>query len=292
VLRRRCPLCDAQHARPAWTEAGYRYVRCSRCRTLYADVDRSEYESQQHNDWHKWELSDDTIAFYGTARQVVHAEFLDRYRPTGTGRLLDVGCGLGFFISRALAQGWDAFGCDTSDAWVARARERASSGRVWLGGVEEIAVHEPRFDLITAWDVLEHVFDPRSFLKAVARLLAPGGTLFIRTPNEAWVYPTYGLRRLLLHEQVELGPLNHVVYYRAATLRRALRVSGLKPLAWPVLPPPQVGYANRRAADAGRPTLMTRVKNAHARAASTIASGSAGAIVLGADLDVVAVRAA
>jgi SAM-dependent methyltransferase len=237
-------------------------------------------------------LSDDTIAFYGTAREVVHAEFLERYRPTGTGRLLDVGCGLGFFIFRALAQGWDAFACDTSDAWVARARERAGPDRVWLGGVEEIADDEPPFDLITVWDVLEHVFDPHSFLKAVARLLAPGGRLFIRTPNEAWIYPTYGLRRLLLHEQVELGPLNHVVYYRAATLRRALRVSGLRPLAWPVLPPPQVGYANRRTADVGRSALMIRVKNAHARAANGLASASGGAIMLGADLDVVADRVA
>jgi SAM-dependent methyltransferase len=204
---------------------------------------------------------------------------------------LDVGCGLGFFISSALARGWDAFACDTSDAWVARARERVGPDRVWLGGVEEIAADQPAFELITAWDVLEHVFDPRSFLSAIARLLAPGGRLFIRTPNEAWVYPTYGVRRLLLREQVELGPLNHVVYYRAATMRRALRVSGLKPLAWPVLAPPQVGYANRQASNAGRRTPVTRVKNAHARAADRIASASRGTVVLGADLDVVAGRA-
>jgi 2-polyprenyl-3-methyl-5-hydroxy-6-metoxy-1,4-benzoquinol methylase len=289
-LRRRCPLCDARRARNAWWEDGYRYLRCGACGVLFADVDRSEYERKQHNAWHELEPSSDALAFYGTARELVHAQFLRSHPPRGNGRLLDIGCGLGFFLARALEHGWDAFGCDTSAAWVARARQRVDPKRVWSGSVVDLVAIDAPFELITVWDVLEHVFDPLPFLRAAARLLAPDGRLFIRTPNEAWVYPTYAVRRALLRERVELGPLNHVVYYRAATLRSALLASGLRPVAWPVLPPPQVGYANRRPAEAGVPTVLTRVKNAHARAAARIASASSGMVVLGSDLDVLAAR--
>jgi hypothetical protein len=137
--------------------------------------------------------------------------------------------------------------------------------------------------------VFEHIFAPLPFLSAIARRLAPSGRLFIRTPNEAWVYPTYAARRWILREEVELGPLNHVVYYRSTTLRRALQACGLTPVEWPGFPPPQVGYANRHPAEAGRRTVVTLAKNAYALAARELAAASRGAIVLGADLDVVAV---
>jgi 2-polyprenyl-3-methyl-5-hydroxy-6-metoxy-1,4-benzoquinol methylase len=292
ALRRPCPLCDFSQARAAWTEDGYRYVRCSRCRVLYSDVSRAEYESKQHNAWHEQEPGSDLLAFYGTARERVHERFLDRFTPDGECRLLDVGCGLGFFVSRALARGWDAFGCDTSAAWVDRARELVGGERVFFGDLGDALKGQAQFDLITAWDVLEHIFDPLPFLDAMGHLLKPEGRLFIRTPNETWVYPTYAVRRALLGDHVELGPLNHVVYYRAATLRRALRVCGLTPISWPGLPPPQVGYANRRPAEGGRTTVVTRVKNGHAWAARKLGEASGGSIVLGADLDVLATRSA
>jgi 2-polyprenyl-3-methyl-5-hydroxy-6-metoxy-1,4-benzoquinol methylase/glycosyltransferase involved in cell wall biosynthesis len=288
TLRRRCPVCEGGRARLAWREGGYRYVRCSSCGVLFSDVDRAEYEQRQHNAWHDSELSADTVAFYGTARALVHERFLERYRPSGAGRLLDVGCGLGFFVSRAMESGWDAFGCDPSPAWATHARNGIGAERIVLGGAEDLD-SRLRFDMITVWDVFEHVFEPRPFLAALARLLSPGGRVFIRTPNEAWVYPTYAVRRAVMREQVELGPLNHVVYYRAATLRRALQAGGLRPVEWPGFPPPQVGYANRRPSDAGRQTLITRAKNAHAWGTRSFASASGGAIVLGADLDVLAI---
>jgi 2-polyprenyl-3-methyl-5-hydroxy-6-metoxy-1,4-benzoquinol methylase len=264
-------------------------VRCASCGVLFSDVDRATYEADQRNVWHSGELSAGTTAFYGAARERAQDRFLAAYPPAGPGRrLLDLGCGLGFFVSRALEDGWEAFGCDTSQPWAEQAARRAGAERIILGAVEEIPAAAGRFDLITSWDVLEHIFEPLPFLRAARRLLAPGGRLFLRTPNEAWVYPSYLARRLLLGEAVELGPLNHVVYYRAATLRLALGRAGLSPTDWPGLPPPQVGYANRDTALGARRALVVAAKNAHAAAARGLARASAGRLVLGSDLDVVA----
>jgi 2-polyprenyl-3-methyl-5-hydroxy-6-metoxy-1,4-benzoquinol methylase len=263
-------------------------VRCAACRTLFSDVDEFEYVEAQHNVWHDGELRPDTVAFYGEARGLAHERFLAANPTRGDGRLLDVGCGLGYFVERALDVGWNAYGCDTSAAWVERARQRVGASRALLGSLEEALPPYSRFDLITTWDVLEHVHDPIPFLREIARRLAPGGRLFIRTPNEAWVYPTYGVRKLGLKEPVELGPLNHVVYYRSSTLRRALAAARLRPIAWPVYPPPQVGYGNRDASATSKRTAVTIVKNAHAAMAGSLASISRGRLVLSSDLDVIA----
>ena len=286
-LSRDCPLCRGRRARPVWRESGLRYVRCSDCRLVFSDVDAETYAATGHNAWSEPELSAPVEAFYGAARNLAYQRFLERFPPAGARRLLDVGCGLGYFVAAARDAGWQAFGCDTSASWVARARELAGGDRIALEEVHP-GLFGGGFDLVTAWDVLEHIHDPVPFLRTIAGLLAARGRVFIRTPNLAWILPTYRARRHLLREPVGLGPLNHVVYFTADTLGAALRAAGLEPQAWPVLPPPQVGLANRDPARAGQGSPATRLKNLHAATAERIARGSHGRWVLGQDLDVIA----
>lgn len=200
--------------------------------------------------------------------------------------MLDVGCGLGYFAERARASGWNVTGCEPSAAWSAAARRRLGSGVVIEGVLDDVPANH-RFDLITAWDVLEHIFDPIHFLGQIAVLLAPGGRLFIRTPNARYVLAVYRARRRLGHN-VELGPLNHVVLFDAHSLRRALARAGLRPCSWRVLPPPQVdtfATGARRHRGSGP---VVRAKNTWARTADELATRSRGRLVLGSDLDVLA----
>jgi 2-polyprenyl-3-methyl-5-hydroxy-6-metoxy-1,4-benzoquinol methylase len=288
TLRRACPICDGTRAKQVWRDPPHRYVECRACHTVFSDIDAGTYSISQHNVWHAESLASETVAFYDTARARAHAALLRREPVRGAGRLLDVGCGLGFFLERAARSGWDVYGCDPSLPWARRASARVGRQRVLPGGPEPGMFGGRRFDLITAWDVLEHVFDPLPFLETLAGLLSERGRLFVRTPNFSWVYPTYRLRRAL-GEEIELGPLNHVVYYRARTLRIALARAGLRPIAWPVLPPPQVGFANRQPPSPSR-TLVVRGKNIHARLAELLATCTRGRIALGADLDALAAR--
>jgi 2-polyprenyl-3-methyl-5-hydroxy-6-metoxy-1,4-benzoquinol methylase len=290
-LARRCPICTFTRARPVWHEQALRYVRCSRCGVIYSDVDALTYATAGRNDWHEEELDIDTRAFYGSARELAHERFLTRFFASRTSRLLDIGCGLGYFMARAAARGWIAYGCDTSEQWLRHAAAVTGHPERLACSEPTAGLHGGNFELITIWDVLEHVHEPLPFLRAAADLLAPGGRLFIRTPNIAWVYPTYAARRHLLGADVTLGPLNHVVYYSAGTLRRALAAAGLSAIAWPVLPPPQVAIGNRRPELAGRRTATTLLKNVHAAAAERTARITRGQVVLGADLDVVTERA-
>ena len=97
----------------------------------------------------------------------------------------------------------------------------------------------------------------------------------------------YALRRRL-GQDVALGATNHVTYFTASTMRRALARAGLVAVRWPVLPPPQV---ETFAAVGAAPGTAVALKNRYAAAADRVARASAGRVVLGSDLDVVAVPA-
>ncbi|MCW3067366.1 MAG: hypothetical protein JWN32_4538 [Solirubrobacterales bacterium] len=289
TTRRPCPLCGGRRARRRWREGAFDYAGCVRCGAFFADVEERRYEELRHNVWDDETPSDDALRFYGDARARAHLAFLRRCRPFGGRRLLDVGCGMGFFLERASVDGWDSWGCEPSPWWAEAAGRRVGAGRVFRGRVEDMAERRAEFDLVTAWDVLEHVFDPLPFLRRIAELLAPGGRLFLRTPNLAYVLPVYRARRRLGH-RVELGPTNHVVYFSARTLRRALSDAGLAPQRWLALPPPQVATFGDRVDERYAPARSATVaaKNAWASVGQVAASASAGRLSLASDLDVIA----
>lgn len=111
-------------------------------------------------------------------RRRADAMFLDGARP---GSLLDVGCGQGIFLARMARCGWTVLGIDFDPDAVTAARARLGLD-IRLGGVDSIA-GGPRFDVITASHVIEHVPDPTEFLLQCRRLLKPEGKLILRTPN-------------------------------------------------------------------------------------------------------------
>jgi SAM-dependent methyltransferase len=99
-------------------------------------------------------------------------------RPPG--RLLDVGCASGWLIKHALERGWEAQGVELSPNAVAVAR--ANGLDVVEGDLISARLPAAGFDLVYLGDVLEHVPDCRTVLAEVARILAPGGFLYLRGP--------------------------------------------------------------------------------------------------------------
>ncbi|MCI0398878.1 MAG: class I SAM-dependent methyltransferase [Chloroflexi bacterium] len=115
---------------------------------------------------------------YGLSRR---RRQLLRHHPQ-PGRLLDVGCATGLFLKGMCDQGWTVAGVELSP-YAADYARRAFGLDVFTGTLEEANLLAGSFDVVTMWDVLEHVIDPKATLAEVARILKPGGMLAISLPN-------------------------------------------------------------------------------------------------------------
>ncbi|HXG68169.1 MAG TPA: class I SAM-dependent methyltransferase [Blastocatellia bacterium] len=115
-----------------------------------------------------------TRALYGMPRR------FPRYRPGG--RALDIGCGNGAYLSYLKHHGWQVAGVDIS-AEAAATAKREFDIDVFAGQLQDAPFEPASFDFIHMSHVIEHVPDPLEVLYLTARLLKPGGHLYIETPN-------------------------------------------------------------------------------------------------------------
>lgn len=149
---------------------------------------------------------------------------IQEFRSSGS--LLDVGCGYGYFLRRALDAGFDACGIDRSPEAIRKA-EKGAPGRVFLGTIDSVeALSDRSFDVIYASHLIEHILDPRSFVMALARRLSPDGILVFVTPNiKSWLARISGAR------WVSFKIPEHVAYYDPKTLGRLIESAGLEVVA-------------------------------------------------------------
>jgi ubiquinone/menaquinone biosynthesis C-methylase UbiE len=135
-------------------------------------------------------------------RQITHIltapERAKRWRdalgPIAPGPLLDLGCGTGSFLAAVGGEGRPAWGIDIALRWLLVARKRLdeeglSHVRLVCGCAERLPFLDRRFAGIVAGDVIEHVADPPATLTESYRVLAPGGRVFLASPNRFSLAP-------------------------------------------------------------------------------------------------------
>lgn len=145
---------------------------------------------------------------------------LIRSHAAGGRRLLDVGTGAGLFLKAAERAGWEVAGLELSEAGAAFARDTLQV-EVRQERAEAMSFPAGSFDVAVMFDVVEHLFDPRTVLEATRRALRPGGLFVVSTPNFD------ALSRIVLGVNwAVLSPLEHVYYFTEATLERMLNLCG------------------------------------------------------------------
>jgi SAM-dependent methyltransferase len=144
--------------------------------------------------------------------------------------LLDVGCGTGEFLAAMKAAGWQVEGLERDERAVTWAREHYQIP-VTIGGVEHLAVSTQRYDLITLWHVLEHIYDPGQALATIVRCLRDHGWLLVAAPNIAGVDA-----RIYKSNWVALDAPRHVNHFSLETLTRLGSKHGLTMRWWRQLP--------------------------------------------------------
>ncbi len=145
-----------------------------------------------------------------------HLAALEEVTGPPAGRsLLDVGAYIGVFVEVARASGWDACGIEPS-AWAVRAARRRGLP-VIQGTQDSPELAGRRFDVITMWDVIEHVDDPAAELARAYQLLKPGGWIAVHTMDvDSLTARLMGRRWPWLMDM-------HVHYFNRRTLVQLLR---------------------------------------------------------------------
>ncbi|RLC90966.1 MAG: class I SAM-dependent methyltransferase [Chloroflexi bacterium] len=153
-----------------------------------------------------------------------HLKPLERLTGPPAGRsLLDVGCHTGVFVEIAARHGWDAWGVELSRWAVEQAQ--AQGLHVVQGTLETADLPEAHFDVVTMWDVIEHLTDPHRALRQAYRLLKPGGLAVVHTIDiDSLFARLMGARWPWLMEM-------HIYYFSRRTLRAMLEKCGFQVLS-------------------------------------------------------------
>jgi SAM-dependent methyltransferase len=176
--QRTCVACGSTNARSVGTKNELEIVECRECATLYTPFSPWYTSTYFYSCFYKNDEELSPPAFVTTRLEEIVSGF-SPYRETN--RLLDIGCGAGLLLEAAQKQGWNVQGLDVSSNAVKHVREQGFE--VFEGELQEAGFPSQHFDVITAAELLEHLFEPRLLLQEVARLLRPGGLFWTTTPH-------------------------------------------------------------------------------------------------------------
>jgi len=119
------------------------------------------------------------------------ADIIEHMTGKSDGRLLDIGCGYGFFLKKMKHNGWDVEGIEVSP-FGRKFAQRKLGLCIHSKPLEAITFQENQFDAVTLFYVIEHVQKPLTLLRMVRRVLQPGGVVLVRWPHSTPVVRVLG----------------------------------------------------------------------------------------------------
>jgi len=239
-----CPLCGHSGARE-WLQAPDRFhgrhkqyvlMRCPVCSLVWLSQPPTLEEMHLHytDAYHK------LISGAGNAAEFrwgFRKDAVNRYKPSGA--LLDMGCSSGAFLEYMRGASWKLYGIEMSDD-CARAAEARSGAQVFVGNILDAPFPAESFDVITCFDVLEHLYEPRQIMTKVAGWLKPGGIFYVLVPNvdsaEARVLGSYW-------HGLELP--RHLFHFSPQSLKFLAESAGLREVSLETRRNPAVGTSLR-----------------------------------------------
>ncbi len=214
------------------TDLDFSIVRCTECGLVYTNPRLTD-----HNATYLYAGPDDQAdieiharakapIFEGALKEIDRLQKL--YGNASLGKLLDIGCGSGHFLNEARNRGYDVKGIEPASMFAEYAIDRFSLD-VSCKNILETRFPSDSFDIITAWDVIEHVSDPRSVLEQCANWAKPGGIIALRFPSAIWQkIKGFIFQRILCNNHAAFGATMHLYFFSTKTITKMANDLGLE----------------------------------------------------------------
>ncbi len=223
-----CNLCGEDRTEKIFQVEGYWLVRCLGCGLAYINPRLSPGA--------RGEVYDDDYIRGHTGGEELDGDFVWTVDPTSweatrlryatqgitNGRLLEIGCATGKFLSAVQQNGWEIWGVEFNRHAAYAAAKRLGS-TVLAGGFEEAELPEGHFDVICLFHVIEHMPDPFAAVRKIRALLRQNGRVLLECPDFG-----SGNARKLGPRWPLVQPKEHLYYFDECSLRRLLEGAGFR----------------------------------------------------------------
>ncbi len=232
-----CAICGDSVFKPALECEGFSFVRCKSCGLLQRNPQPvkeeiiARYNNTFGEDYLSYELKNEA-AFLKLQHLALKDAGFDKFEKTcflrvkdspvsaAAPSVLDVGCATGALLDFLRGRKWRVTGVEISPcADYAKSKRNIDVRNISL---EECAFAEKNFDAVLASHLIEHLNDPRSFIKETRRILKDNGKLFITTPNSS------GFQARLYGGSWRSAIFDHLYLFSIRTLTKLLKSEGFK----------------------------------------------------------------
>ena len=239
-----CPICEGEGS-GAFMAGSYKMYRCRDCKTAFVQpmpgaAELADFYSQFHK-------SSAEGGYYDEIEERMEGDFpvkvakVKSFVTEGKCRLLDVGCGKGFFVKKCIESGLEACGIDLSETAISYAREKLNVP-AYCGELAGWKDKPGQFDAVTLWASVEHLADPVGMMQDIRANLRTGGYFFLDTgigwdwldrmlpglaqwydpPQHLFVFSEKGMRLMLGRAGFEVVDMDRC--FEVTKLRRYIKI--------------------------------------------------------------------
>lgn len=211
-----CILCNSPNLENIEAYSKVYLCKCLSCGLRFSRKKPSEEELEKHYNGYKRNdyLSPITIKRYN--------ELLDEFEPfRKTNKIIDIGSGIGYFLDEAKKRDWEVYGTEFTDEAVSICANKGI--KIKKGPLTSNNFEPEMFDIITSFEVIEHINNPKEELSYLYSILRKGGLVYLTTPN----FNSLLRYRLKSTYNIFVFP-DHLTYYTQKSLKKLFNSNGFK----------------------------------------------------------------
>ena len=220
IEKRDCPVCAKNNSNTLFSKEGGQYVKCAECQMVYLNpvfTDKAITQYYTNNKVEQALVVGDDTSFY---TKLYSQGLRSAQHETSMGTILDIGCSAGIFLDIAKQQGWQTYGLELNRIEFSLAKEK---GHSIYNSLLENTAFDTKFNIVSLWDVFEHIKDGDATLKAIKEILTDDGVILLQIPSSD------SLAARVMQEKCNMfDGLEHVNLYGVKSLTKLLENNDLK----------------------------------------------------------------